>query len=431
VTPILRLAQACVTVTARRWPEELSEGLAREWRAELRALGEDAAPGSFLRSWRAISFATSLLVSPAVEPAGAPQRTWRQHANRSGRALTAMALAACVPLLAAAVFNAVHVSNHALGPLTSPLTRMIANSGLLVAAAAAMWLFGGIVAERGRIPWSGRPAAVAFGCTVPVGLAMFAFLLAGNRVAVMPFMGWLDLAPGIAAWIVLTSATIRLALRSVTPGRHWPALVIGAVGTFVALDGAAIAASFHAASTLGVGAGWAPAWFPLALMPGGTTSFGPFFGDGTAAFGHLRQAGPPFHASDILLGNVAATMGPLLLCSVFLIAYATRGTAAAQAEQTRARHRYGSRVVAVFAAGVILAAGAIGAYPAVHGFDPSAVLARIEDNSAVFGFGFASHLPGRVALVVLFGLALARLTDAAFGAPTPAVARPPELGPTD
>jgi hypothetical protein len=173
----------------------------------------------------------------------------------------------------------------------------------------------------------------------------------------------------------------------------------GAVGVFVAMDGAAGFGSLHAASVLGIDAGSAPVWFPLALMPGRTVRFGGVFGAGTLPFGPGRPMVPTFHGSDLLLGNISAMVGPLLLCSVFLMAQALRATPVA-AHVTR---RDTPRVAAWIA---ILAGVAVGARLSAVTPDPSVVFARIGDNSAVFGFGFAADAVGRAVLILVVGLCL-------------------------
>jgi hypothetical protein len=397
-----RLARACVAAAARRWPAELAGTMRREWDAELDALRTDAVLGSLTRARRALLFAVSLLVSPAVEPAGTAPRTWRDRAAGPVRALTGLSAVAGITLLAAALFNVVHDANHGLAQLVPPAARTLANVGLLAAAALAMWLVAGVAAERSRSWLPNRPATAAVGCTAVVGLAMYAFLLAGNRVAVMPFMGWVDLAPGVAAWVVLTAVAAGVAARVAASGRRRLSLATGAAGALAALEATAICGSLHAAKALGVGFGSAPAWFPLALLPGGTVSFGGLFADGTASFG-------AFHASKILLGNVSAMVGPLLLCSVFLAGYTThRATAPTP-------HR--ASTAGTVTAGLGLAAATTWGYLAAHNSPPTAVLARLADNSAVFGFGFASHLAGRIGLAIVLGVVISRLTAATPQAP--------------
>jgi hypothetical protein len=424
---VTRFTRACVTAAARRWPDDLAQTMCREWHAELDALRADTALGSLTRSRRALAFAASLALSRTVEAADAEPRTRRDHVARLGPALAALSVVVGVPVLAAALFNVVHDANHGLAALVTPAARTMADVGLVVAATGAMWSVGAAAAAGGRFRLIGRPATAGVTCTVAVagtiavGLAMYGFLLAGNRVAVMPFMGWIDLAPGVAAWAVLTAVAIGLAARAAAAGHRRIGWLAGAVGTLVALDATAVCGSLHAARTLDVGVGSAPAWFPLALLPGGAVHFGRFFADGAASFGGLRQSGPAFHASDILLGNASAMMGPLLLCSAFLLAYATHGAGRlAGTAPAAARPPRRSGVVRMAAAGVVVAAAvATWAYVVAHTFDPIATLARIEDNSAVFGFGFAAHPAGRIALALLIGVFATRFAVTARAAAEP------------
>ena len=67
-----RLAHRLVDIAARRWPADLATDLSREWHAELAALET--------RSVRALTFAASLALSPAVEAAGEAPYGWRERA---------------------------------------------------------------------------------------------------------------------------------------------------------------------------------------------------------------------------------------------------------------------------------------------------------------------------------------------------------------
>ncbi|HEU4349426.1 MAG TPA: hypothetical protein VFR35_16745 [Actinoplanes sp.] len=362
-----RLARAMVAAAARRWPDDLAESLCAEWQAELDALRHDL-PG-FRRMIRALTFAGSLALSPAVD-----QPPWPERAAGLGRAAS---IAAGVTLLAAALFNAAHA---------------VGGPGLLILAGLAMAALG----TRVRMPATGAVALL--------GPALFAFLFVGNDVAVMPFMGFLDVAPAVATWTVLMLVTARLAGAA----RGARRVAIAACGGLLTMDLATIAGSVHAAGVLGLGPGSAPAWFPLALLPGGTAGFGPFFADGTAAFGTLRASGPAFHASDILLANAAAMAGPMLLCAVFALALAVRRQAGA-AEARTVASTTGRIVVGAGAAlgGLAIAEILRRSAPAVD-----TILHRLLDNSAVFGFGFLAHPAGRAGLALLVALLAIRAVDA-------------------
>lgn len=300
------LARLLILLAARRWPREM----AGEWLAELDTLRREG------ESWRSLAFAVSLALSPAVEAADEAPATWRER-------LAAMGLPVALTLLAAGLFNAVHLTQYRFGQLAAGL--------VLAGAAVALALLGQ------------RPTATR---VVLLGAAMYAFLLAGNEVAVMPFMGWIDIAPAVLTWTALTAVTVR-------PGRGPVATIAGAL---IALDLAAVAGSLHAAATLGVSLEAAPLWFPLALLPGGTA----------------------WHSS-ILLGNTSAMVGPLTLCSVFLVAGALRSR---------------------FASGVPLGLGVAVAGLAVcelirrSNGTADATVHRLLENSAVFGFGFLAHPAG-------------------------------------
>ena len=392
-----RLAQALITTTARRWPADLRDDLTREWHAEL-----NHAPHK-------LTFAASLAVSPAVEEAGEEPVTWAQRA-------TGWAVPAGLTLLAAALFNAVHLAQDRFGAITGGLA--------LVAAAAAMATVGGTSTVR-------RVALL--------GAAGYAFLLAGNQVAVMPFMGWIDIGPAVLTWTILTAATVRVSTRLRSTGRTGLAGVVAVAGGLIALDVAAAAGSLHAATVLGVSAASAPAWFPLALLPGGIADFGTYFPDGTAAFGSLQQAGPAFHASDVLLGNASAMIGPLALCSVAVVAglirpgpprlpvamrshaacSATRSaptcsTGGSEDEARRPAVTQSRDAAGKVALGVVAGLGglAIGELLRRSAGSAELTLHRLIDNSTVFGFGFLAHPAGRMAVALLIGLLVAHLGTA-------------------
>ncbi|MCA2216794.1 hypothetical protein [Jidongwangia harbinensis] len=271
-------------MAARRWPADLSATMRDEWHAELAALDT---PGTAAPAYRKLVFAGSLVLSPAVD-----EPSWRGRAAGLGRTAS---VAAGLTLLAAALVNAARATDS-LAPL------------LLTGAAVACAAIGARV----------RVSAVL------VGAAAFAFLLAGNRIPVMPFMGVLDIGPAVVTWTALTAVLARYIAHLTATGRRRRAAVLAAGGGLAVPDLATIAGSLHAADALGVAATSAPTWFPLALLPGGITDFGRYFADGTAAFGSLQAVGPAFHASDILLANAAVMAGPLLLCTTAVLASALR-----------------------------------------------------------------------------------------------------------
>ncbi|HEY3009772.1 MAG TPA: hypothetical protein VGJ63_17135 [Micromonosporaceae bacterium] len=376
-----RLTDACVARAARRWPADISGAMAREWRAELNALRADVAVGEWTRSARAIAFAASLACSPAVEAEGDPAPTWRDRATGLGRAATALAGAAGVTLLAAALFNAVHDVYRLLDPRVSTSASVAADAAMVVAAAVAMSWLGAVAARRGPLAPGHRSGTTVVLFTVPLGLAIFVFLLVGNEIDVMPFMGWIDIAPGVATWTALTAVAVGLAMRHVAAGRPRLGLATATAGGVAALECAAVGGSLHAAANLDLGFASAPVWFPLALLPGGTAGFGRVLADAGA------PSGAAIHASDILLGNVSAMVGPLLLCSAFLIAYAVRAArdtvrfpAAATADDAPAYHWTRERTVA---AALGVAGLAIWAYQAGIAHDPDPTSAIVLIGSAL------------------------------------------------
>jgi hypothetical protein len=349
---VAALARAGIAAAARRWPADLAGALRAEWEAELAAIRVQE--HGLRRIHRTLTFAGSLAVSPAVD---APPR------------LAGCVVAAGVTLLAGALFNAVHA---------------VGAPGLLLLAGLAMAILGR------RVRLSPTTAVLL------LGVALFAFLFIGNDAAVMPFMGIADVAPAVVTWTVLMVAAVRL-----------PGTLAKAAGGLIALDLTMVAGSWHAADVLGVGPASAPAWFPLALLPGGTVNFGPFHADGAASFGALRASGPAFHASDILLANAAAMAGPMLLCSIFVLALpgaASLRPAAASSDVRRT------------VAGIGGALGGLALAEVLRRAAPTAdtILHQLLDNSAFFGFGFVAHPAGRAAvalLVALLFLQMAERTD--------------------
>jgi hypothetical protein len=408
-----RLARAGLAAAARRWPADLSEIMAREWAAELEAIRNDPGLGRLARARRTIAFAGSITLSPAVEEDGAEPITW---ANRAASLTRPAAVAAGLTLLAAALFDAVHLVYRHSRVSPAAAIGVLAVAALVMVALAVRSRAGGPAADA--VQRRARATATvgdAIRTTALLGGAMFAFLLAGNQVAVMPFMGWIDILPAVATWTVVTAAGAATAAHLVAAGRRGLGTLAGVAGGLVGLDLAAVAGSLHAAEALGLGLGSAPVWLPLALLPGGTASFGAYFADGTAAFGSLQASGPAFHASGILIGNAAAMVGPLLLCSVYVV---TRATAPGRTSQdrgaVRARwHRLPSAIRDLGVARVLVGAGggllALAAGEGLRRASGSvdATLHRMLDNSNVFGFGFLAHAPGRIAVALLVGLLIA------------------------
>jgi hypothetical protein len=390
-----RLARQAVGTAARRWPAELAEIMQREWQAELGALHADPTLGRMTKTWRTITFAGSLALSAAVEEAGSEPVTWSDRAATIARPAAA---AAGVAMLAAALFNAVHLIYHHTRPTGAAAVGVLAVASLLMIGLAR-------VGNRDHASRRGQ-ARKAIQTTALLGAAMFGFLLAGNQVAVMPFMGWIDILPAIATWTTLTALTVHSTARLIAAGRRRIAALVAVAAGLLTLDLTAVAGSVHAAGMLGVGLGSALTWFPLALLPGGTATFGTYFADGTASVGGLHVAGPAFHASTILIGNASAMVGPLLLGTVYLLAR----TIPARGPRSEPRASRERLRIALAAGGTLLTlAGADlmqRSSPTVDG-----TLHRMVDNSNVFGFGFLAGLPGRIAVALLAGLLIAHAAD--------------------
>jgi hypothetical protein len=313
-----RLAEAAITLAARRWPPRMRD----EWLAEMAAMSGER---------ERLAFAAGLLVSPSAD------------GMRGGT----VAVAGGVTLLAAALANAVHATSQPM---------MIAAAGVMVLAGMRLRM--------------SAPAAVAL-----LGPALFAFLLIGNDIAVMPFMGLVDVGPAAAVWTAGMLATVRFLDKPV-------ALLAGALGT---MSAATAAGSVHAAAELGVSFWSAPAWFPLALLP------------------PSPSAGIP----GVLLGNATAMTAPMLLCAVFVVALAVRAPAAPDAALRSPRWRVPAALVAAPLAVVVCQV------TTAAGTDVSTTMQRLLDHSAVFGFGFAGGVPGQAAVALIAAVLALRLVEPA------------------
>jgi hypothetical protein len=352
MTVLDKLTILLVTHAARRWPGDM----AREWQAELAAMHDEP-------PLRRLRFALSLAVSPLDLEASRIEAWARSLAGAGG-----------LTLLAAALVNAAHAVQHRAGP----------------AAAAATWLLAGfLVARTARRSGASVPAR-----TFAVGAALFAFLLAGNRVAVMPFMGWRDILPAVLTWTFLTTL---LAYAVSHVNRRPPALLLAVLGGVLTLDLSAIAGSLRAATALGIEPTSAPSWFPLSMLPGGTITFGP----PVAAVGL-----PGFHTSEVLLANTSAMLGPMLLCSVFILTRAL-GSPAPGEISVRTFRLFRVRLDPRTGWGVLATVAALAAAEAFRRTPPASFETtwhRLLDNSAVFGFGFLADTPGRIVTALIAGL---------------------------
>ncbi|MFC7532641.1 hypothetical protein [Actinoplanes sp. GCM10030250] len=385
-----RLADALLSIAARRWPADFRDALRAEWAAESASLRGNPR--------RMLTFAGSLA---AASPPGAD---WAARA-------AAATGAALIVLVSAGLFNGVRLALHHAETALPWSGEAVLMCTLLGASVLVMALAGARWAVR-------RPVRA----TLLTGLSAYAFVLAGNEKAVMPFMGWRDITPAVVTWTAAMALTGWGASRLRATGHHRTAAVTAVGGGLLAVEAAAVAGCLHAAFVLGVPLGSAPAWFPLAMLPGGTGGFGTYFPAGSAAAGSL-----PFHASDILLAGAATLTGPLLLCTAFLTAAMLRTSAPGP---FRALSRVRSHALSLARSHAlpiarsralpfarfrlltwkridpqIVAGGATAAVVlTLAGWLPRSttavelVLPRVVDNSTVFGFGFLAYPAGRAAL---------------------------------
>ena len=307
-------ADACVRLAARRWPPDLVDAMAEEWRAELAAVRADTSLPKPVRLWRALAFAIGLVRFGSVGSEESTWDSWRSRAARFGPAVAGLAGAVGVVALSGALFGALHDAYHRLERVATGATGAALEAALVLLAVAMMAATGLTTARR----WSRQPAGAYAGirAATVLGFVMFLFLWIGNRVAVMPFMGWRDVGPAVAAWTVSMAMTLTAVRRLGRSGRRGAASVVGAFGVIGSADVAAAVGSLHAAATLGVATVSAPAWFPLALLPAGIADLGRSVKPVAASASHAGA-----QASAVLLGNASAMVGPLLLCAVFAVAY--------------------------------------------------------------------------------------------------------------
>ncbi len=300
-------AAALVRLAARRWPADLATDLEREWLAELAALRG--------RPWRRIAFAGSLAVAPSVDGPSWPERAHR------------LATPAALTLIAAALCNGVRLAGYHAGT--------VAAAGTLVVALALM-------------AYAGRRTPP--GGVLLLGAGLFAFLFAGNPVAVMPFMGWRDVGPAAAVWTAGTVLTLRVRSR--------PAAV---AGTLLTLDLAVAAGSVHAAAALDVPLSGALLWLPQTLLPGAE--------------------------HPVLISNAAVMAGVLTFGSAYVLAGRLRSRPARPPRLGAVPAGVGAALVGVLAGEVLRRS-------------PRSV-------DGVFGFGFLAHPIGLAVAALLVALVAA------------------------
>lgn len=164
-----RLVARLLGSAVRRWPAHLRDEVAREWAAEVHALGREAGVAAPVRTWRQLRFAASLAGArpPGADPA--PLHWLRQSApawTQAGWLLFAPLLAALATPVAL-----VPLRNIPFGWITftpTSTTAFITQDYLVQAGLAA--LVGTLLARRFRRQRGEHPASVA-GCvwsTLPV-----------------------------------------------------------------------------------------------------------------------------------------------------------------------------------------------------------------------------------------------------------------------
>lgn len=203
-----RMTDACVSSAARRWPEELSHTMRREWHAELAALRADRAVGAAVRTWRAVRFAVSLALSPSVEPEHPLSAPSPGLLSSLGRAMVAAVGVFGVALLAAGLFGlASSPIEGNIDQYYSTTTVAVINAIWILLAVGIMGWIGTIAGRRG-FTWPHRsPAMSAIGCAAPLGIAMW--LVLGMPQDSFRSLQWVDPGYAALAWILLSAVPSR------------------------------------------------------------------------------------------------------------------------------------------------------------------------------------------------------------------------------
>jgi DNA-binding PadR family transcriptional regulator len=303
-----RFTQACVRVGAGRWPDDVRDTIVAEWLAELAHLRTEPDRPAWRRVRDQLGFALSVLWSPAVEPAGAPPRQWREHLPSFGRAaqqLIALAGVAAALTLGLGIVENIVGSMDIAPTVLRPgeavnWTADVISIGELVAfTGLAVWL-GRLIGRAMPLQWTQRTRIGRSGAGV-VATIVFGATLWGVLVVAASDTVNLDTppssrTPAIGAWIVCASAVWIVMLR-----RSRRVLALGIAGSVVVLD----VVAYVGAATSGAAPepGTALQWLPLSLID--------------PMSGGMGWSGSMFLAETI--GNLVR---PMIVCSAFLLCYA-------------------------------------------------------------------------------------------------------------
>ena len=325
-----RFTDACVASATRRWPPDLAADMAIAWRAELAALQHDASLGPLRCLWRRIAFATSLAVSPAPEQENPVQLPWLDRLRRLGPAVTTVAGAAGMALVAS-------VLPAFIGDLwgnrlehVPPWFNDYYQLSAVLPAIAIMWWIGVVMARRaqGSIGVGSTLLAVS-ARIVPMGVAFALIILADTpqgEGVVPPHAA--DVVVSVGAWTVLTTLVVTAAIHLAKSERRRLAWLAGIAGSLVALDVASIVAGLRLAHHLQIGMVLSPAWFPLAVVdPAWADNSRHFAGPVQMIYGVLAD-GSPLAQGQYILPGLGDLTRALLVGSVFVIAYAMQAVRA-------------------------------------------------------------------------------------------------------
>jgi hypothetical protein len=296
---VTRLADAALRLAVRRWPAELRADAAREWAAELYEIRHTPGSGGELRALR---YATSLaLARPPQRADVIPQPVLLRSAWRP------VVLFLGIPLLC---FLGIVLSG-VNGPDWLLLVKQVFGPYAAMAALFGSWYLGKLLVcvaltatglalgghrRAGGATMPGRLAGICV-ASLYTGLAALIAALDDGQLA-------RNLLPVLAVWAVLVLPALVQAARGAPVGRVL-ALGFGAcylaftIGTWLQY-GAAVAPR-----------GYAPLWFPAALMPVGWIPLGPFDGPASSYVIWSTSA----HVPQLLLAMTGLAVGYLAAAS--------------------------------------------------------------------------------------------------------------------
>lgn len=222
-----RLVAWLLGSAVRRWPAGLRDEVAREWAAEVHALGREAGVATPVRGWRQLRFAVSLALSrPSGAEAAGPRGWPRQVSPAGGHAawllLAPLATLLLVPVVVIPIAQPLTGIGYPASVAVFAVMRYVALAALAVSIGT--WLARRLLRRRAGLP----AAAAACGwSTLPVigGLLVTDGLARGSdqvRVGV----GCVA-AAAVCLAVLLPPTAAGLAALSGRGRRFWAALLAG------------------------------------------------------------------------------------------------------------------------------------------------------------------------------------------------------------